>query len=283
MALNLGSCIAGIPIRLHYTFFLLLAIELISSLRYGEPLFILLLFLLYGPILLITIIVHELGHALTTKKLGGEVGGIILWPLGGFALCGPTDRGASGDLKVAIAGPLTHIPQMLTWLGVYAAVANGDFSNFGMSISLRVLQDGGGGFMSVLSAQSFWLNLFLMIFNLFVPAYPLDGGRCLAATLILCGVSVRRTALATSVTGMLIAMGLAVWGLVSFFVLEHHSGMFTALIGLFIFHSSKELFDMTKTGRINEHPIFGRRCYSEQEPASNADENRTPAESGTIT
>ena len=49
-----------------------------------------------------------------TKRLGGSVGGIVLWPLGGFALCGPTEA-LSGDLKVALAGPLMHVPMGLLW------------------------------------------------------------------------------------------------------------------------------------------------------------------------
>ena len=41
--------------------------------------------LLYGPILLLTVLVHELGHSLAARRLGGEVDSILLWPLGGLA------------------------------------------------------------------------------------------------------------------------------------------------------------------------------------------------------
>ena len=115
-AVNLGSCISGIPIQLHWSFFLLLLLEFANAvLSYNSyPLYILFVVILYGPILLFTIVVHELGHALMTKRLGGSVGGIVLWPLGGFALCGPTEA-LSGDLKVALAGPLMHVPMGLLW------------------------------------------------------------------------------------------------------------------------------------------------------------------------
>ena len=59
-----------------------------------------------------------------TKKLGGEVGGIVLWPLGGFALCGPVES-LSGDLKVSLAGPLTHIPMTFIWWAIYVGVSEG--------------------------------------------------------------------------------------------------------------------------------------------------------------
>jgi Zn-dependent protease len=115
--ISLGS-IQSIPLTLHYSFFLLLILELFISLRYtAYPMYILFVFLLYGPILLLTVIIHELGHALTTKRMGGNVEGIVLWPLGGFAICGPTEGGLSGDLKVAAMGPLMHIPMGLVWWG----------------------------------------------------------------------------------------------------------------------------------------------------------------------
>jgi Zn-dependent protease len=116
---------AGIPVTLHYSFFLLLFIEVFISLRYMKwPLFILFVVVLYGPVLLLTIVVHEFGHALTTKKLGGRVEGIVLWPLGGFALCGPTEE-LGGDLKVALMGPMMHIPMALVWWGIYLGITAG--------------------------------------------------------------------------------------------------------------------------------------------------------------
>ena len=34
---------------------------------------------LYGPVLMLTVLIHEFGHVFATKRLGGEVGGIELW------------------------------------------------------------------------------------------------------------------------------------------------------------------------------------------------------------
>ena len=113
--ISMGS-VKGIPIQLHLSFFLLLALEVIISLRYRMyPIYILFIVTLYGPILLITVIAHELGHALTTKRMGGQVEKIVVWPLGGFAVCGPTEGGLGGDLKVAFMGPAMHIPMGLIW------------------------------------------------------------------------------------------------------------------------------------------------------------------------
>lgn len=52
--------------------------------------------LLYGPILLVTVLVHELGHSLAARSVGSEAHGILLWPLGGLAFVGHSSgpRGA---------------------------------------------------------------------------------------------------------------------------------------------------------------------------------------------
>jgi hypothetical protein len=55
-AISLGK-ISGIPIRLHYTFFLLLALTIVSGLYYNSVKYFIFVAILYGPILLITIIV----------------------------------------------------------------------------------------------------------------------------------------------------------------------------------------------------------------------------------
>lgn len=250
---------------LHYTFFLLLLIELLASARYVYPPFSLFMFILYGPILFLTIVIHELGHALATRALGGECSGIVLWPLGGFALCGPSDRGATGDLMVALAGPLTHIPQMIFWVIIYALCMRGNFSEFSMSYYLSDL-DTPNRFIAVLSQQTMWTNLFILAVNLLVPAYPLDGGRVFASTLIICGVQRDRAAMITAVTALILSAGLGMWGIISFIWLHSPNGLFTALIAAFVFASSWQLWDLHKAGRSNEHPLFGRPCYDERQP-----------------
>ena len=56
-AVKLGSCCFGTPITLHFTFILLLAVEVVASLRYMYPSFSLYIFLLYGPVLFLTIVI----------------------------------------------------------------------------------------------------------------------------------------------------------------------------------------------------------------------------------
>ena len=53
-------------------------------------------------------------HPLHRLQVGGEVHGILLWPLGGLAFVGHAGSPAR-DLYVAFCGPLTHVPQARLW------------------------------------------------------------------------------------------------------------------------------------------------------------------------
>lgn len=54
---NLGSCIMGVPVKLHLSFFILLFIELLFSLTVNDRHWTLFVAVLYGPCLLITVII----------------------------------------------------------------------------------------------------------------------------------------------------------------------------------------------------------------------------------
>lgn len=262
---NLGSCIAGVPVTLHYSFFILLIFyffDAFLSYRTNYPMYMVFVLVLYGPVLFLTILVHEFGHALTTKKLGGSVGGIVLWPLGGFALCGPTD-GLSGDLKVALAGPMTHVPMGFIWWAIYVGVTGGENGLWpSWTVYLDVLSDGAAGFFQMLSAQAVWLNIYLLGFNLFLPAYPLDGGRIYAASLILLFKMKSQTAAkVTSITAMLIASCMVGYSIVTFLYRTAGSGLLLGLVGVFVFFQSYELWTAAKRNELSDHPIFGRQCY----------------------
>ena len=201
--------------------------------------------------------------------IGGQVGDMVLWPLGGFVICGPVDS-VIADFKVAIAGPLTHLPQMAFWLVIFFCIEG---SMAGLD---RIVDTSAHSFGAILSAQAFFLNLILFVFNLFVPAFPLDGGRCLAASLVTCGLSVLRAALATALVGIFIAVVIMIMGMIEFFK-GSPNGIFTAAIGAWIFMSSFDLFRATRpasgvygdivTDKLSSHPVFGQKCYQDRAKA----------------
>ncbi|KAL3798168.1 hypothetical protein HJC23_005729 [Cyclotella cryptica] len=260
-SISLGS-IRGIPITLHYSFFLLLVLELFISIRYtAYPLFILFIITLYGPVLLLTIIIHELGHAFMTRRLGGVVEGIILWPLGGFALCGPVE--SLGRIEGGVDGTCDAYSHGFDLVGVSRRVKEGQAGLWpDWTIYLDVLSASAVGFFQTLASEAFYMNLILLGFNLFIPAYPLDGGRIYAASLILVlKLGPVMAAKVTAVTAMLLSVAMVVYAIISFLTGIGGSGLLLGLIGIFIFSNSYDLFASARQNNLGDHPIFGRQCY----------------------
>jgi hypothetical protein len=158
------------------------------------------------------------------------------------------------------------VPQIVFWIVIFALSAEFNFSEFDFQIRFYELKGGGPGpFFKVLSMQSVELNLILIIFNLFVPAYPLDGGRCLAALLVHYGVAVVKAAVITAVTAIIAAVVLVIYGFYTLVAQGRGTGFFFILVAIFIIISSVNLFRMAKTGRVYEHPLFDRPCYRQRD------------------
>jgi Zn-dependent protease len=119
---------------------------------------------LVSLIFLLTLLVHELSHALVARRHGVGVRRITLWLLGGVAELDGEPPNARADLLIALAGPAAS----LACAGVFGAGA--------------VTVDALGGPRLVVTGLA-WLglvNALLAVFNL-LPGAPLDGGRVLRA------------------------------------------------------------------------------------------------------
>src|SRR5438046_1245814 len=93
--------ILGIRIRIHVTFVLFIAYELMRGQdAAGTARFMALIF---GSVLL-----HEFGHSLACRKVGGIANDIVLWPLGGLAYCVPPKRPWAHFVTV-VWGPMVNV------------------------------------------------------------------------------------------------------------------------------------------------------------------------------
>lgn len=180
--------IAGIDLRVHATFLLLLAWAALAGYQdshtaagaIGGMVFILALF--------VSVVLHELGHALTAKRFGVPTRDITLLPIGGVARLERIPREPRQELRVALAGPAVTLAIIL--------VLYGALSLFG-SPPLASTQESVTGRGNLLS-QLMWANVALLVFNL-LPAFPMDGGRVLRAILALRIPYARATAVAARV------------------------------------------------------------------------------------
>ena len=157
--------IAGIPIYLDMLFVLVLLSSPIPTSPAGNTQLMSAGFIIVVGLLL-SILLHELGHAFAGRLFGAHVSHIELTGLGGIAHFERSlPRSAFARSVIYLAGPAVNL---VLWLGL--GLAGGRGAAVGQSMLALPL--------AVLASA----NFFLMIFNL-LPAYPLDGGHTLDAWL----------------------------------------------------------------------------------------------------
>lgn len=155
----------GINVFLHWSWFLVAALEInwrarsYSSLTWNV--------LEYLALFLI-VTLHEFGHSLACRQVGGQANQIVLWPLGGVAYVDPPPRPGATLWSIA-AGPLVNVALLPILSGLYL-----------LSRSL-----GWAGTMPNVHALLWavlWIDVGLFVFNI-LPIYPLDGGQILRSLL----------------------------------------------------------------------------------------------------
>jgi Zn-dependent protease len=156
---------AGIDVFLHWSWFLVAAYEISTRARaYSSIIWNIAEYLA----LFLVVLLHEYGHALACRQVGGTANQIVLWPLGGVAYVDPPPRPGATLWSIA-AGPLVNVA-LLPVLSMLA-------------IASRILGWAGAAPDAYGLLRTLWLmNLVLLVFNL-LPIYPLDGGQILRALL----------------------------------------------------------------------------------------------------
>ena len=202
--------VAGIEVFIHWSWFLVAVYEVqVWRSMFSSPIWAVLLYL--GLFVLVTM--HEFGHALACRQVGGRAERIVLWPLGGIAFVSPPPRAGAMLWSIA-AGPMVNL--LLLPILTYAQHAAGraGWVNTNVDAYLVLL----------------WLwriNLMLLLFNL-LPIYPLDGGQIVRALLWFPLGQIRSLFIATGI-GFIGGGALVLWafsqqsiwiGIMAFFLLS---------------------------------------------------------------
>ena len=114
--------------------------------------------------LFVGVLLHEFGHSLVAMRYGYEIDSITLWLLGGLASFAEFPEDWRHEFWIAIAGPLVSVAVGVACYGVVLVAAGG--SNAVLFVF---------GYLAL-------LNVVLAVFNM-LPAFPMDGGRVLRALL----------------------------------------------------------------------------------------------------
>jgi Zn-dependent protease/CBS domain-containing protein len=167
------AVVAGIPIRVHWTFAILLVWFLATGWAQGGTVIAGLTSAAFVLAVFACVVLHELGHALTARRFGVRTRDITLLPIGGVASLERIPEKPSQELAIALAGPAVNVV-------IAAALLGG----VGLQDAVEALQrvDRAGSFLAGFLASLAAVNVTLVLFNL-IPAFPMDGGRVLRALL----------------------------------------------------------------------------------------------------
>ena len=173
--------------------------------------------------LFLSVLGHELSHALMGRAEGIEIEEIVLHPFGGLARLRNEPDSPRAEFRIAIAGPAASF--------LFAAI-----SFVLMLPAMMANYPVAGGVLFLLGAG----NLLLAIFNLF-PGYPLDGGRVLRALLWRRTGDIKEATRLSGICGMLIAAILIIFGIymaIAPTFRAYFMGFWSVLVGVFLFDAA---------------------------------------------
>jgi len=186
---------SGIDVFLHWSWFLVAVYEIQS--RAGSYSSVSWNVMEYLALFLI-VTLHEFGHALACREVGGRANRIVLWPLGGVAYVDPPPRPGATLWSIA-AGPLVNValvPILYTLLvvGHSSGWVHGSPDVYRLTHAVLAIDVG------------------LLVFNI-LPIYPLDGGQILRSLLWFVLGRARSLMVATilGLIGVVGFIGLALW------------------------------------------------------------------------
>lgn len=190
--------LGSIPVRIEIPFFLVAVLLGVNS-HPG------ILLLWWVAVVLVSVLVHELGHAVTGQAFGEHVR-IVLHAFGGLTFRSGKFTSAVEDITVSLAGSVTQI--LLLGLPAHFLLQSGGIQSFTWYVILYDVR---------------WVSLGWAILNL-LPILPLDGGN-IALTVLrhVRRIDAERVTRSISVGA---ALGLSIWA-------YHRLGIMGAVWGLF--------------------------------------------------
>ncbi|MGH3106448.1 MAG: site-2 protease family protein, partial [Rubrobacteraceae bacterium] len=164
----------GIEVKVHWTFFLLLAFFGFTGYQNTGSLPSALVTVGIIVALFVCVLLHEFGHALMAQRLGIETADITLLPIGGLARLKSLPDRPWDEVKIAIAGPLVNVVLAPIFFGIVLLLGGS------LTMPTNILE--GVQSAGQVFAYLGYINVALVLFNL-IPAFPMDGGRVLRGLL----------------------------------------------------------------------------------------------------
>lgn len=174
---DLRFSIAGIPVSVHPSFWLIAVLFGASGDLRLLPIWVAVIF--------VSILIHELGHALAFRRYG-QRSRILLYFAGGLTIPEPVYWGsgyanvgmtANQQIFISFAGPGSGF--LFAALVIGLVLVTGGSVNMerllGIPLPLSAALPFGGLIVTALASMLLWVNIFWGLINL-MPVHPLDGG-----------------------------------------------------------------------------------------------------------
>ena len=224
--------IAGIPVGLHYSWFIiafLITLSLVERFQNVAPEWGAIgawsVALVTSILFFATLLLHELAHSLVAKSRGLRVSAITLFALGGVSQIESEASDAKSEFWIGFVGPLASLIIGLTCLLLARIAGWLPGSEPGTPVPAVLLWLG-------------YINLGLAGFNM-IPGYPLDGGRVLRAAIWWITKNAERATRLAAKIGQVVAFILILLGLVRFFFGGNFGGLWLTFIGWFLLDAAR--------------------------------------------
>jgi Zn-dependent protease/predicted transcriptional regulator len=227
--ISLGR-VFGIPLRLHYTWFIIFALVttslVLSAVDQNYPLEQgIILGILTSVLFFASIILHELAHSILAIRNNIAVKEITLFVFGGVSQITKEATHPRAELSIAIVGPLTSLALAGIFYGLHLLLA---------------------GTQQILAASLMWwlfyINVLIAVFNL-IPGFPLDGGRIFRALVWHRTHDYHRATRIATKVGQGIAYAFIAGGIVLIFVFQSwFSGLWLIFIGWFLRDAARDSY-----------------------------------------
>jgi stage IV sporulation protein FB len=255
-SLPLGR-VFGITVRLHLLFLLfILVMWLRAATDKDLPAGSAATVLFIQGLLFLSVLLHEFGHCYGARLVEGDADEIMLWPLGGLAQC-DVPHTPRAHFVTAAMGPMVNL--LLCVIIAVAVVFCGLQPSFDPRIdqlwNTKLVTWDGGRELSQLQlewwqlwlARFFWINWMLLLLNVCLVGFPLDGGRMLQA-LLWPRMGYHRSMQTAIFVGYLVMF------LVAVFALVMNETLYLCLAA-FIYFACKQQWIVLETG--GEESLFG--------------------------
>ncbi len=196
----------GVPVRINPIFWLG-AILLGARMPDWLPIWV--------PVLFVSVLVHEMGHALVIRGCGWQPS-ILFYMFGGLSIYQPTYRSPIRQILVSLAGPAAGF--LLVGAILLGAVATRHPVHFEIGLPLLIVPwvDGiADGTLNVVVGLLLLVNTVYGIINL-LPVFPLDGGKVLRELLQL--LRIAQAPILSLWISLTVAAGIAAYGI----AVEYH-------------------------------------------------------------